>query len=83
MLFGEDHRLRPYVAGSLGFTLESNSGGNPARTDFAYNLGGGLKYGLSRHLAPRRRCALYVDVRQLFAGDILRKSRITGTAGIF
>jgi hypothetical protein len=53
MLFGEDHRLRPYLAGSLGFTHEFNSGGNPTRTDFSYSLGGGVKYGLSRHLALR------------------------------
>jgi opacity protein-like surface antigen len=52
-LFGEDHKLRPYVAGSLGFTHEFNSGGNPSRTDFSYTLGGGVKYDLSRHVALR------------------------------
>jgi len=53
MLFGDDRRLRPYVAGSLGFTHEFNSGGNPTRTDFSYSLGGGVKYDLGRHLALR------------------------------
>jgi opacity protein-like surface antigen len=48
-----DHRLRPYAAGSLGFTHEFNSGGNPTRTDFSYSLGGGMKYELSRHIALR------------------------------
>jgi Outer membrane protein beta-barrel domain len=52
-LFGEDRRLRPYVAGSLGFTHEFNSGGNPTRTDFSYSFGGGVKYELSRHVALR------------------------------
>lgn len=53
MLFGDGHRLRPYVAGSVGFTHEFNSGGNPTRTDFSYSLGGGVKYGLGRHIALR------------------------------
>ena len=53
MLLGNDHRLRPYVAGSLGFTHEFSSGGNPARTDFAYSLGGGVKYTLGRYVALR------------------------------
>lgn len=53
MFLGDDHRLRPYAAGSLGFTHEFNSGGNPARTDFSYSLGGGIKYALGRHVALR------------------------------
>jgi len=53
MFLGDDHRLRPYAAGSLGFTHEFNSGGNPTRTDFAYSLGGGVKYALGRHVALR------------------------------
>lgn len=53
MFLGEDHKIRPYVAGSLGFTHEFNNNGNPARTDFAYSLGGGVKYELSRHIALR------------------------------
>ena len=53
MLLGDEHRWRPYVAGSLGFTHEFNSGGNPTRTDFSYSLGGGVKYIVSRHFALR------------------------------
>src|SRR5262245_45609143 len=53
MLFGGEHRLRPYLTGSLGFTHEFNSGGNPTRTDFSYSMGGGVKYELSRHVALR------------------------------
>lgn len=53
MFLGEDHKLRPYAAGSLGFTHEFNNNGNPARTDFSYSLGGGIKYELSRHIAFR------------------------------
>src|SRR5262249_983439 len=50
MFTGDDHRLRPYVAGGVGFAHEFNSGLTPNRTDFAYNLGGGVKYMLMRHL---------------------------------
>ena len=53
MFRSSDHRLRPYVAGSLGFTHDYNSNGNPDRTEFSYSLGGGVKYALSRHLALR------------------------------
>jgi len=47
------HRLRPYFATSVGFTHDSNSGGNPNRTEFAFSLGGGVKYYLSRHFGLR------------------------------
>jgi opacity protein-like surface antigen len=53
MFLGPDHKWRPYAAGSLGFTHEFNSGGNPTRTDFAYSIGGGLKYALTQHIALR------------------------------
>lgn len=53
MFLGAEHRLRPYAAGSLGFTHEFNSGRNPTRTDFSYSLGGGVKYALGRHVALR------------------------------
>ena len=53
MILGDDHRLRPYIAGSVGFTHEFNSGGTPNRTDFSYSIGGGLQYELTRHLALR------------------------------
>lgn len=53
MLLGDEHRWRPYIAGSVGFTHEFNSGGVSNRTDFSYSIGGGVKYELSRHIALR------------------------------
>jgi len=53
MFLGEERKLRPYAAASLGFTHEFNSGGNPTRLDFSYSLGGGIKYELNRHIALR------------------------------
>ena len=63
MLRGSGHRLRPYVAASLGFTHDSNgsltsSGSTPAgttpnRTAFAYSIGGGVKYYFNRHVGLR------------------------------
>jgi hypothetical protein len=53
MLRNTEHRLRPYIAASLGFTHEGNEGGTPSRTAFAYSLGGGVKYYLSRHIGLR------------------------------
>lgn len=56
---GEDRKLRPYVAGSLGFTHEFNSSisptvpSPPTRLDFSYSIGGGIKYELTRHIAFR------------------------------
>lgn len=52
-LLGEEHKLRPFIAGGLGFTHEYNSGGNPTRMDFSYSIGGGVKYALTRHLSFR------------------------------
>ncbi len=52
-ILGEEHKWRPYIAGGLGFTHEFNSGGNPARLDFSYSIGGGVKYALTRHLSFR------------------------------
>jgi outer membrane protein W len=46
-------RLRPYAAFSVGFTHDSNGGGNPNRTEFGYSVGGGVKYYLSRHFGLR------------------------------
>lgn len=46
-------KLRPYVAGSLGFTHDSNSNGTPNRTEFSFSLGGGVKYYLTRHIGLR------------------------------
>src|SRR5271166_1359899 len=53
MLLNTEHRLRPYVAASVGFTHEGNDGGTPDRTAFSYSVGGGVKYYLSRHLGLR------------------------------
>jgi opacity protein-like surface antigen len=58
-IFGEDHKWRPYIAGSVGFTHEFNSSistsvpSPPTRLDFSYSLGGGVKYALTRHLSFR------------------------------
>lgn len=46
-------RLRPYAAMSVGFTHDSNGGGYPNRTEFAFSVGGGVKYYLSRHIGLR------------------------------
>lgn len=53
MLRSSEVRLRPYVGSSVGFTHESNSNGNSDRTVFSWSIGGGVKYGLSRHIALR------------------------------
>jgi hypothetical protein len=53
MFLGDEHKWRPYFAGSLGFTHEFNSGGNPTRLDFSYGIGGGVKYGFTRHISFR------------------------------
>jgi outer membrane protein W len=59
MFRSSDVRLRPYVAGSLGFTHDSN---NPIstgfttvqdRTEFSYSVGGGVKYYINRHVGLR------------------------------
>jgi outer membrane protein W len=52
-ILGEEHKWRPYFAGSVGFTHEFNSGGNPTRLDFSFGIGGGVKYALTRHLSFR------------------------------
>jgi Outer membrane protein beta-barrel domain len=54
-----EHRLRPYIAGSVGFTHDANSnlagviGDISNRTEFSYSIGGGVKYYVSRHLGFR------------------------------
>jgi len=53
MLMGSEHKWRPYIVGGVGFTHEFNSGETPNRLDFAYSLGGGIKYELSTHIAFR------------------------------
>jgi hypothetical protein len=59
MLRGSEHALRPYIAGSLGFTHDSNSALNGStgitsdRTEFSFSVGGGVKYYVSRHIGFR------------------------------
>lgn len=56
---GSEHKLRPYVAASLGFTHDSNSPISTGftsvsnRTAFAWSVGGGVKYYLNRHVGFR------------------------------
>lgn len=45
--------FRPYLAGGLGFTHDSNEGAYPDRTAFSFSLGGGLKYQPSSHVGIR------------------------------
>ena len=53
MLRNSEQKLRPFIDAGVGFTHESNDGGNPNRTLLAFGLGGGAKYELSRHFAFR------------------------------
>jgi hypothetical protein len=48
-----ERKFVPYFAGGLGFIHESNDNGNPNRNAFAFNLGGGAKYFLTRHFGVR------------------------------
>jgi outer membrane protein with beta-barrel domain len=53
MLRNSERKLRPFITGGLGFTHDSNSGGNSDKTAFSYGIGGGMKYYLTRHLGFR------------------------------
>ena len=53
MLRSSEVKLRPFVAAGLGFTHESNDNSAANRTAFAWNIGGGVKYELSRHFGLR------------------------------
>ena len=53
MLKNAERKLRPFIAAGVGFSHESNSGGNSNHTLLAFNLGGGAKYELARHVALR------------------------------
>ncbi|HXN52279.1 MAG TPA: outer membrane beta-barrel protein [Candidatus Acidoferrum sp.] len=53
MLKNSERKLRPFIAGGIGFSHEFNDGANPNRTLLAFNLGGGAKYEVSRHFALR------------------------------
>jgi len=53
MLRNSEQKLRPFIDAGVGFTHESNDGGNPNHTLLAFGLGGGAKYEISRHFAFR------------------------------
>lgn len=53
MLRNSEQKLRPFIAGGIGFSHESNDGNNPNRTLLAFALGGGAKYELTRRFALR------------------------------
>ena len=53
MLRNSELKLRPFIAGGLGFSHESNDAPNPNRTLLAFALGGGTKYEVSRHFGLR------------------------------
>jgi hypothetical protein len=53
MLRNSEKKLRPFIAGGIGATHDSNSGNNSNTTGFSYGLGGGVKYYLSRHIGLR------------------------------
>lgn len=63
ILRSDEHKIRPYIAGGLGFAHRSNSGANPSSTNFAYNLGGGVKYMFTSHFGLRAD-ARYVPIRE-------------------
>ena len=48
-----EQKIRPFVAAGVGFTRDSNSGGNPNDTEFSYSVGGGVKDYFSRHFGVR------------------------------
>jgi hypothetical protein len=53
MFLNSERKFRPYAAGGIGFTHQSNSAANANRTDLSYSLGGGVKYFASRHVGLR------------------------------
>src|SRR5260370_31119648 len=53
MVRNSERKLRPFIAGGIGASHESNTGVNPNRTLLAFNLGGGAKYQVSRNIALR------------------------------
>lgn len=67
-LRARDFAVRPYVAGGLGFTHDSNDGSNPDRTAFSLSLGGGLKYQPSRHFGVRADARWIPTYGSSFAG---------------
>lgn len=53
ILKDSERKLRPFIAGGIGFAHESNEGNNPNRTLLAFNLGGGAKYQVSKRFSLR------------------------------
>lgn len=53
MFRSPDAKLRPYAAGGIGFSHQFNSGATPNRTDFAFGMGGGVKYYATGHFGLR------------------------------
>ena len=53
MFRSSEVKLRPYFGVGLGFSHEENSNGNPNRTAFSWNIGGGVKYYATRHIGLR------------------------------
>lgn len=56
MLRNGEKKLRPFIAGGIGFTHDSNGGNNSDKTSFSYGLGGGVKYYLTPHIACAGMC---------------------------
>ncbi|HUK35703.1 MAG TPA: hypothetical protein VLV86_17415 [Vicinamibacterales bacterium] len=52
-LRSREFSMRPYLAGSIGFTHDSNEGTNPNRSAFAASIGGGVKYQAATHVGLR------------------------------
>ena len=53
MIRSSEQKLRPFISAGLGFAHESNNNGAPNHTLFAYGLGGGAKYALTKHFSFR------------------------------
>ena len=53
MFRNSEVKLRPYFGTGLGFSHEFNSNGEPDRTAFSWNIGGGVKYMVSSHIGFR------------------------------
>jgi hypothetical protein len=53
MFRNSEQKLRPFAAGGIGFTHESNDGRNPNRTSLSFGLGGGAKYIATKHFSLR------------------------------
>lgn len=53
MFRSSEVKLRPYAGASAGFTHEGNNNGNPDRSAFAWSIGGGVKYEVTRHIGFR------------------------------